>query len=179
MGFIKVKIFPKPVLSSNGGVWQIKKSELFEDLLIYQNWDRRPIVKFDRQHDVMHIYQLILRIKRFYVEYGRQHSEKAPTKKATDWSGIKNGKPSKEIWLSWYQSLAKTHFWIYGKFENMLSIPLTRNMTFKKVRLFPRGDSRGDSPGDSPRRGNEQRQIGKTAFKIIFRWLVWGKDWPF
>jgi hypothetical protein len=32
------------------------------------------------------------------------------TPKATNWSGIKNGKPSKEIRLSWYQSIDKKHF---------------------------------------------------------------------
>jgi hypothetical protein len=30
--------------------------------------------------------------------------------KATNWSGIKNGKPSKEIRLSWYQLIDKKHF---------------------------------------------------------------------
>jgi hypothetical protein len=33
-----------------------------------------------------------------------------PTKKATNWSGIKNGKPSKEITLSWYPPIDKKRF---------------------------------------------------------------------
>jgi hypothetical protein len=30
--------------------------------------------------------------------------------KATDWIGIKNGKPSKEAKRFWYQSIDKKHF---------------------------------------------------------------------
>jgi hypothetical protein len=58
--------------------------------------------------------------------------------KATNWSGIKNGKSSKEIKLSWYQSIDKEHFWDYVKFEVGLSIPFTRKMGSKKLKLFPR-----------------------------------------
>jgi hypothetical protein len=57
--------------------------------------------------------------------------------KATNWNGIKNGKSSKKIKVSRYQSIDKKHFWVYGKFEVGLSIPFTRKMSSKKVRLFP------------------------------------------
>jgi hypothetical protein len=58
--------------------------------------------------------------------------------KATDWSGIKNGKPSKETRLSWYQSIDEKYFWVYVKFEVGLSILFTRKRSSKKVILFPR-----------------------------------------
>jgi hypothetical protein len=51
---------------------------------------------------------------------------------------IKNGKSSKNIRLSWYQSIDKKHFYYYLKLEVDLSIPFTRKMRSKNVRLFPR-----------------------------------------
>jgi hypothetical protein len=60
------------------------------------------------------------------------------TPKAINWCGIKNGKPSNEIRLPWYQSIDKTHFWVYVKFERRLSIPFTRKMSSKKGYFFPR-----------------------------------------
>jgi hypothetical protein len=41
-----------------------------------------------------------------------------PPLKATNWSGIKNGKTSKEICLSWYQSIDKNHFWVSVKMSS-------------------------------------------------------------
>jgi hypothetical protein len=58
--------------------------------------------------------------------------------KVTDWSGTKKWKTSKKIRLSRYQSIDKIHFWVYVKFEVGLSIPFTRKMRFKEVRVFPR-----------------------------------------
>jgi hypothetical protein len=58
--------------------------------------------------------------------------------KATNWSGIKNGRSSKEIRLSWYHCKDKKHFQVHVKFEGGVSIPATRKMTSKKVRLFLR-----------------------------------------
>jgi hypothetical protein len=58
--------------------------------------------------------------------------------KAINCSGVKNGKSSKEIRLSRYQSIDIKHFWVYVKFEVGLSILFTRKMSSKKVRLFPR-----------------------------------------
>jgi hypothetical protein len=52
--------------------------------------------------------------------------------KATNWSGIKNGKSSKDISLPWYQSIDKKHLRVYVKFEVGLSIPFTRKMSSKK-----------------------------------------------
>jgi hypothetical protein len=57
-------------------------------------------------------------------------------RKATNWSGIKNDKSSKETRLPWYQSVDEKHIWVYVKFEVGLSIPFARKMGFKKVRLF-------------------------------------------
>jgi hypothetical protein len=91
------------------------------------------------QHDSMQIYRRIPRNKHFFVVCGRECSEKPP-KKATNLSGIKNSKSFKEIRLSWYQSIDKTHFWLYVTFEAGSSIPFTRKMSSKKVRLFPRSE---------------------------------------
>jgi hypothetical protein len=56
--------------------------------------------------------------------------------KATNWSGIKNGKSSKEVKLSRYQSIDEKHFWVCVKFEVGLFILFTKKMSSKKVRLF-------------------------------------------
>jgi hypothetical protein len=56
--------------------------------------------------------------------------------KATDWSGTLNSKPSKEINLSWYQSVDKKYLRIYIKFEVGLSIPFTSKMSSKKSETF-------------------------------------------
>jgi hypothetical protein len=84
----------------------------------------------------MHIYQLIPRHQDLYAVCDRERSEKTP--KATIWSGMKNGKSSKEIGVSWYQSIDKMRFQVYVKFKVGLPIPITRKMASKKVRLFPR-----------------------------------------
>jgi hypothetical protein len=77
--------------------------------VISQNWDGQPIVKFYRHLNAMHIYRMIPRNKYFDVVCDHERSEKPPIK-ATNWSGIKNDKPSKKIRLSRYQSLDKKHF---------------------------------------------------------------------
>jgi hypothetical protein len=56
--------------------------------------------------------------------------------KATNWSGIKNGKSSKEIRLPWYQSINKEYFWVYVKFEVGSSIPFTKKLGSKKRETF-------------------------------------------
>jgi hypothetical protein len=56
--------------------------------------------------------------------------------KASNWSGIKNGKSPKEIRLSRYQPIDKKHFWVCVKFEVGLSILFTKKNESKKVRLF-------------------------------------------
>jgi hypothetical protein len=58
------------------------------------------------------------------------------SQKATNWSGNKNGKSFKEIWLSWYQSTDKMHFWVCVKFEDGSSNPFTRKMGSKKSETF-------------------------------------------
>jgi hypothetical protein len=57
-------------------------------------------------------------------------------RKATNWDGIENSKSSRELWLSWYQSIDKTNFPVYVKFEVGLAVPFPRKMSFKKVRFF-------------------------------------------
>jgi hypothetical protein len=47
-----------------------------EELLISQNRDGQPTVKFYRQHDVMHIYRLVPRNKHFYNIGGRERYKK-------------------------------------------------------------------------------------------------------
>jgi hypothetical protein len=56
--------------------------------------------------------------------------------KATNWSGTKSSKPSKESKLSWYQSKDKKHFLVYVKFEVGLPILFTVKTRSKKVRFF-------------------------------------------
>jgi hypothetical protein len=58
----------------------------------------------DMYYIVLHIYSLVPRNKHFYVVCACERSEKPPLN-ATGWSGIKNSRPSKEIRLSWYQSI--------------------------------------------------------------------------
>jgi hypothetical protein len=41
--------------------------------------------------------------------------------------------------LSWYQSIAKKHLWIYGIFDGGLSIPSTRKCETKKNGTFSNG----------------------------------------
>jgi hypothetical protein len=41
--------------------------------------------------------------------YATMNARRSP-KKATNWSGVKNGKSTKEINLPWYQSIDKNHF---------------------------------------------------------------------
>jgi hypothetical protein len=53
--------------------------------------------------------------------YAAVNESRSP-QKAANWSGIKNNKSSKEIWLSWYQSIDKKHFQVHVKFEVGLSI---------------------------------------------------------
>jgi hypothetical protein len=62
------------------------------------------------------------------------------SQKATDWSGVKSDKPSKEIKLSWYQSIYKNHFWVHVKFEVGLSIPFTRKLSSIKKWDFFQGE---------------------------------------
>jgi hypothetical protein len=50
---------------------------------------------------------LITRNKYFDVVCGHERHKKPP--KATNWSGIKNGMPSKDIRLSCYPSIDKKH----------------------------------------------------------------------
>jgi hypothetical protein len=57
-----------------------------------------------------------------------------------DWSGIKIGNLPEKTRLSWYQSLAKNHLWIYVIFNGGLSIPLTRKSESRKTGLFPNGE---------------------------------------
>jgi hypothetical protein len=58
----------------------------------------------------------------------------------SDWlGGTKSCTPTKEIKLSWYQSIDKKYFWVYIKFDGGLSIPFARKMRPKKLRLFPKG----------------------------------------
>jgi hypothetical protein len=61
-------------------------------------------------------------------------------KKATNWRRIKNGESSKEIKLAEYQSIDKKHLCVYVKFEGGLSIPFTKKMRSKKVKLFQGDD---------------------------------------
>jgi hypothetical protein len=43
--------------------------------------------------------------------YGAMNALRSPPqKKATNWSGVENGKSSKEIKLAWHQSIDKKHF---------------------------------------------------------------------
>jgi hypothetical protein len=76
--------------------WKLKKSELFENvnfwrsfffevLLISQNRDRQPTVKFHRQHDKMHIYWLMPRNKHLYVVCSRECSDKPPKSAQLEW----------------------------------------------------------------------------------------------
>jgi hypothetical protein len=64
---------------------------------------------------------------------------KRSVKKATDWSGIKNGRSSKKFRLSLYQSIDKKQLCVYVKFECGLSIPFTRKMRSKKVGISKDG----------------------------------------
>jgi hypothetical protein len=51
---------------------------------------------------------------------------------ATDWSGFTNYNLLKETRLSWYQSIDKTYFGVYGKSDGRLSIPFTKKLESKK-----------------------------------------------
>jgi hypothetical protein len=57
----------------------------FKELLISQNRDGQTTVKFYRQHNVIHSYRLIPRIKHFYVVCGRERSEKHPKSDQLEW----------------------------------------------------------------------------------------------
>jgi hypothetical protein len=51
-------------------------SIFYRELLISQNWDGQPIVKFHRKHNAMHIYRMIPRNKHFDVLCGHERHEK-------------------------------------------------------------------------------------------------------
>jgi hypothetical protein len=74
-----------------------------------------------------------------FMLYAAVNATRSPKKRPTGMVCTKSSKPSNEIKLSWYRSIDKKHFWVYTKFEVGLSIPFTRKMRSKKVKLFPRG----------------------------------------
>jgi hypothetical protein len=70
---------------SNADRRAVSSSPFFLTLLISQDQDGQPIVKFYRQHNAKHIYRLILRNKHFYVVCGRERSEKPPKSDRLEW----------------------------------------------------------------------------------------------
>jgi hypothetical protein len=127
-------------LFANGGVGKLFDNvnfwpPFFKELLISQDRDGQPTIKFHRQHKAVHIYWPIPRNKHFCVVCCRERNEKPPKSDWLEW--YQKGKSSKQSRLSRYQSIDKKHFWVSGKFEGALSIPFPRNMSAKKVGLFP------------------------------------------
>jgi hypothetical protein len=111
---VRVKIAGRS-LHETMKLWFIK------ELLISQNRHRQSTVKFHKHHNEVHILtdthkQVLLRCVRPWT------LREAPPKKADNWSGIKNGKASREISLSWYQSIDKNHFWTTS--ESMSNLKL-------------------------------------------------------
>jgi hypothetical protein len=100
----------------------------WKELLISQNWDRQPTVKFHSQQYTLHIYWLFPKTSTFML-YAAVNATRSP-KKATDWSGTKSSKPSKEIRLSWYQSIDKTTY------ESILNLKVGYLSRSQGVRLF-------------------------------------------
>jgi hypothetical protein len=136
-------LFPRSVLSSNGGGWKFKNLTytkmyfwpffLENCLFIRSEMDNPPLnfsgntmqcISIDWYPD-----------SNTFIPYAAVNAPRS-RQKAIIWSGIKNSAPSEEIGLSRYQSIDKKHFWVCVKFEVGLSILFTKTWASKKVRLF-------------------------------------------
>jgi hypothetical protein len=117
----KVRFFPTSVLSSNGGLWKLENlsylrmwtfdSFFFKSCLFLKNEiDNPPSNLTGKMMQCISI-DWYLDTSPFIL-YAAVNAPKSP-QKATIWSGIKNGKCSKGIRLSRYQSIVKKHFWVF------------------------------------------------------------------
>jgi hypothetical protein len=136
--------------ASNGGVWQTKKLELFENVIFWCNLLTlflrscqflRTEIDSSPSNFTGNMMQCIS--IDWYPETSTLmldaavNATRSPKKRPIGLVSNTASHP-KKIRLSWYQSIDKKHFWVYAKFENGLSIPFTRKVSSKKVRLFPR-----------------------------------------
>jgi hypothetical protein len=125
MRFKKVRFFPRSVISSNGGVWTIENANnlrmwTFHPYFFSKSSFSEPRWTTHRQFLQASLWNAHLSTatqKQALLCCMRPWTLRKASQKVTNWSGIKNEKPSDEIKLSWYQSIDKKHFWVYVKFE--------------------------------------------------------------
>jgi hypothetical protein len=122
----KVRLFPRSVISLNGGIWKLKNFNFFimwtltsifflkSCLFLRAKMENPPSIFAGGTTKCMYIdWCLEISIFMLYAAVNATRS----LRKATDWNGIKNGKPPKTIWLSWFQSIDKKQFEVCVKFE--------------------------------------------------------------
>jgi hypothetical protein len=92
-------------------------------------------------------------------------------KKATNRSDTQNGKSSKGIKLSWYQSIDKNHLCFYVKFKSRIFIPFAKKMRFKKRGTWPKGMGLSFF---------QMAEFTNTIFALSTKpgWFDWPVNWP-